>query len=231
MIYDWPASIYLIATIASAYLGQDSCADACWYASCRPSPSTTRATGRRALRGLRGRRLITARNSTTPVRASRPGRFHHSVGIAMDRSIPLSVFDLATTIWPLRSTPQRFGQRVFGGAQIPPPLRVDLYCRGRACNASIDSCTPNIFAQMAATRQLPAGSSPGSWWLLLKLRGPEMLYKSGNFASDAGQPGIPYEEAMEKAHVSGRARAGNDATDLSEQILTDRPGFTTHTTR
>jgi hypothetical protein len=35
----------------------------------------------------------------------------------------------------------------------------------------------------------------------------------------------------EEAHVSGKARAGNDSTDLSEQIRTDRPGFTTHTTR
>jgi hypothetical protein len=35
----------------------------------------------------------------------------------------------------------------------------------------------------------------------------------------------------EKAHVNGKARAGNDSTDLSEQIRTDRPGFTTHITR
>jgi hypothetical protein len=37
-------------------------------------------------------------------------------------------------------------------------------------NAATDNCTTNIFTQMAATGQLPAGSSLHDWWILLNGR-------------------------------------------------------------
>ena len=51
-----------------------------------------------------------------------------------------------------------------------------------------------------------------------------MLYESGNFQTGPGKP-LPYEAAMEKAHINAQARIVNEAPDFSQQIREGRPGF------
>ena len=87
-------------------------------------------------------------------------------------------------------------------------------------NAITDTCTTNIFTQMAATGQLPAGSSVHDWWVLLNGRGPEILYRNGNFAGD-----LPFAELMKRAYINPIARTVNDAPDFSQRIRAGRPGF------
>jgi hypothetical protein len=87
-------------------------------------------------------------------------------------------------------------------------------------NAVTDNCTTNIFAQMAATGHLPAGSSRYAWWILLNGRAPEMLYRSGNFAGN-----LPFAELERGAYVNAVANTLNDAPDFSQRIRVNRPGF------
>jgi hypothetical protein len=87
-------------------------------------------------------------------------------------------------------------------------------------NAITDNCTTNIFTQMAATGQLPAGSSVHDWWVLLNGRGPEILYRNGNFAGN-----LPFAELMKRAYINPVARTVNDAPDFSQRIRAGRPGF------
>ena len=87
-------------------------------------------------------------------------------------------------------------------------------------NAVTDNCTTNIFTQMAATGQLPAGSSVHDWWVLLNGRGPEILYRNGNFAGN-----LPFAELMKRAYINPVARRVNDAPDFSQRIRAGRPGF------
>jgi Domain of unknown function (DUF4105) len=87
-------------------------------------------------------------------------------------------------------------------------------------NAITDNCTTNIFTQMAATGQLPAGSSVHDWWVLLNGRGPEILYRNGNFAGN-----LPFAELMKRAYINSVARTVNDAPDFSQRIRIGRPGF------
>ena len=87
-------------------------------------------------------------------------------------------------------------------------------------NAITDNCTTNIFTQMAATGQLPAGSSVHDWWVLLNGRGPEILYRNGNFAGN-----LPFAELMKRAYINPVARRVNDAPDFSQRIRVGRPGF------
>jgi Domain of unknown function (DUF4105) len=87
-------------------------------------------------------------------------------------------------------------------------------------NAATDNCTTNIFTQMAATGQLPAGSSLHDWWILLNGRGPEILYNHGNFAGN-----LPFAELMKRAYINPVARIANDAPDFSKRIRVGRPGF------
>ena len=87
-------------------------------------------------------------------------------------------------------------------------------------NAVTDNCTTNIFTQMAATGQLPAGSSVHDWWVLLNGRGPEILYRNGNFAGN-----LPFAELMKRAYINPVARTVNDAPDFSQRIRIGRPGF------
>ena len=100
----------------------------------------------------------------------------------------------------------------------------DMHEHPQWYNAATDNCTTNIFTQMAATGKLPAGSSLRSWWILLNGRGTQMLYESGNFQTGPGKP-LPYEAAMEKAHINAKARIVNEAPDFSQQIREGRPGF------
>jgi hypothetical protein len=87
-------------------------------------------------------------------------------------------------------------------------------------NAATDNCTTNIFTQMAATGHLPAGSSLHDWWILLNGRGPEILYRNGNFVGN-----LPFSELMQRAHINPVAHTVNDAPDFSRRIRLNRPGF------
>lgn len=87
-------------------------------------------------------------------------------------------------------------------------------------NAATDNCTTNIFTQMAATGKLPVGSSLHDWWILLNGRGPEILYRNGNFAGN-----LPFPELMKRAYINPVAQTLNDAPDFSRRIRLNRPGF------
>lgn len=87
-------------------------------------------------------------------------------------------------------------------------------------NAATDNCTTNIFAQMAATGHLPAGSSRYSWWILLNGRAPEMLYRGGNIAGN-----LPFPELRKKAYINPVANTLSDTPDFSRRIRVNRPGF------
>jgi hypothetical protein len=87
-------------------------------------------------------------------------------------------------------------------------------------NAATDNCTTNIFTQMAATGKLPVGSSLHDWWILLNGRGPEILYRNGNFAGN-----LPFAELMKRANINPVAHTLDDAPDFSRRIRLDRPGF------
>jgi hypothetical protein len=87
-------------------------------------------------------------------------------------------------------------------------------------NAATDNCTTNIFAQMAATGHLPAGSSRFSWWIFLNGRSPEMLYRGGNFAGN-----LPFPELKKRALINPVAVTLADAPDFSRRIRLNRPGF------
>ena len=75
-------------------------------------------------------------------------------------------------------------------------------------NAITNNCTTSIFANMAATGHMPAGSSRYSWWVLLNGRAPEMLYRGGNFA---GQ--LPFSELKAQAYINPAANSVNDTPD------------------
>ena len=87
-------------------------------------------------------------------------------------------------------------------------------------NAVTNNCTTSIFANMAATGRMPAGSSRYSWWIVVNGRAPEMLYRGGNFAGD-----LPFAELKERAYINPVANTLNDAPDFSERIRVNRPGF------
>lgn len=87
-------------------------------------------------------------------------------------------------------------------------------------NAATDNCTTNIYTQMAATGELPAGSSLHDWWILLNGRAAEFLYRHGNFVGD-----MPFPELMERAHINPVAHTVNDSPDFSRIIRLNRPGF------
>jgi Domain of unknown function (DUF4105) len=87
-------------------------------------------------------------------------------------------------------------------------------------NAATDNCTTNIFTQMAATGELPAGSSLHDWWILLNGRAAEVLYRHGNFAGD-----LPFPELMQRAYINPVAHTLNHAPDFSQRIRLNRPGF------
>ena len=87
-------------------------------------------------------------------------------------------------------------------------------------NAVTNNCTTSIFANMAATGRMPAGSSRYSWWVLLNGRAPEMLYRGGNFAGD-----LPFPELKERAYVNPVANTLNDVPDFSQRIRENRAGF------
>jgi hypothetical protein len=87
-------------------------------------------------------------------------------------------------------------------------------------NAATDNCTTNIFTQMAATGKLPVGSTLHDWWIVLNGRGPEILYRNGNFAGN-----LPFPELMKRAYINPVARTLDDAPGFSRRIRLDRPGF------
>jgi Domain of unknown function (DUF4105) len=87
-------------------------------------------------------------------------------------------------------------------------------------NAATDNCTTNIFAQMAATGHLPAGTSRFSWWVLLNGQSPEMLYRGGNFAGN-----LPFPELKRQALINPVAVTLDDAPDFSRRIRLGRAGF------
>ena len=87
-------------------------------------------------------------------------------------------------------------------------------------NAITNNCTTGIFANMAATGHMPAGSSRYSWWVLLNGRAPEMLYRGGFFAGK-----LPFSELKAQAYINPVANAVNDAADFSQRIRENRTGF------
>ncbi|HYM77760.1 MAG TPA: DUF4105 domain-containing protein [Candidatus Dormibacteraeota bacterium] len=87
-------------------------------------------------------------------------------------------------------------------------------------NAITNNCTTSIFANMAATGHMAAGSSRYSWWVLLNGRAPEMLYRGGYFA---GKP--PFSELKAQAYINPVANTANDAPDFSQRIRKNRAGF------
>jgi Domain of unknown function (DUF4105) len=87
-------------------------------------------------------------------------------------------------------------------------------------NAISNNCTTGIFANMAATGHMPAGSSRYSWWVLLNGRAPEMLYRGGFFAGR-----LPFSELKAQAYINPVANAVNDAPDFSQRIRKNRAGF------
>lgn len=87
-------------------------------------------------------------------------------------------------------------------------------------NAITNNCTTGIFANMAATGHMPAGSSRYSWWILLNGRAPDMLYRGGNFAGK-----LAFSELKAQAYINPVANAANDAPDFSLRIRKNRAGF------
>jgi len=87
-------------------------------------------------------------------------------------------------------------------------------------NAVTDNCTTNIFAQMAATGRMPAGTSRYAWWVLLNGRAPENLYRGGNFAGN-----LPFAELKRQACINPVAVTLDDAADFSRRIRLHRAGF------
>ena len=69
-----------------------------------------------------------------------------------------------------------------------------------------NNCTTGIFANMAATGHMPAGTSRYSWWVLLNGRVPEMLYRGGNFAGN-----LPFPELKAQAYINPVANTSSDA--------------------
>jgi hypothetical protein len=95
-----------------------------------------------------------------------------------------------------------------------------LHDHPRWFNGVTNNCTTNIFKQMAATGQLPAGSSPYSWWIILNGKAPEKLYNGGNFAGN-----LPFPELMSRAYINPVAQTLKDTPDFSRMIRVHRPGF------
>ncbi len=87
-------------------------------------------------------------------------------------------------------------------------------------NAITNNCTTSIFANMAATGHMPAGSSRYSWWVLLNGRAPEMLYRGGYFAGK-----LPFSELKAQAYINPVSNSVNDAPDFSQRIRKSRAGF------
>jgi hypothetical protein len=87
-------------------------------------------------------------------------------------------------------------------------------------NAITNNCTTSMFANMAATGHIPAGSSRYSWWVLLNGRAPEMLYRGGNFAGK-----LPFSELKAQAYINPVANTVKDAADFSQRIRKNRAGF------
>ena len=87
-------------------------------------------------------------------------------------------------------------------------------------NAVTNNCTTSMFANMAATGHMPAGSSRYSWWVLLNGRAPEMLYRGGYFAGK-----LPFPELKAQAYINPVANTVNDAPDFSQRIRKNRAGF------
>lgn len=87
-------------------------------------------------------------------------------------------------------------------------------------NAVADNCTTNVFALMAETGHLPAGSSRYKWWILFNGRAPEMLYRGGNLAGN-----LPFSDLERQAFITAGANTLNDASDFSQHIRMNRAGF------
>ena len=87
-------------------------------------------------------------------------------------------------------------------------------------NAITNNCTTSIFANMAATGHMPAGSSRYSWWVLLNGRAPQMLYRGGNFAGK-----LSFSELEAQAYINPVANSLNDRPDFSKRIRKNRAGF------
>ncbi|MGO9074401.1 MAG: DUF4105 domain-containing protein [Terriglobales bacterium] len=87
-------------------------------------------------------------------------------------------------------------------------------------NAVTDNCTTNIFAQMAATGRMPAGTSRYAWWILLNGRAPENLYRGGDFAGN-----LPFADLKKQACINPVAVTLDDAADFSRRIRLHRAGF------
>jgi hypothetical protein len=87
-------------------------------------------------------------------------------------------------------------------------------------NAITNNCTTSIFANMAATGHMAAGSSRYSWWILLNGRAPEMLYRGGNLAGK-----LPFSQLKAQAYINPVANTVNDAPDFSQRIRKNRAGF------
>lgn len=87
-------------------------------------------------------------------------------------------------------------------------------------NAVTNNCTTGIFANMAATGHMPAGSSRYSWWILLNGFAPKMLYRGGNFAGN-----LPFSDLEDRAYINPVANGLGDVPDFSERIRENRIGF------
>jgi hypothetical protein len=87
-------------------------------------------------------------------------------------------------------------------------------------NAVTNNCTTSIFANMAATGHMPAGSSRYSWWVLLNGLAPEMLSRGGYCAGK-----LPFSELKARAYIYPAANTADDAPDFSQRIRKDRAGF------
>ena len=95
-----------------------------------------------------------------------------------------------------------------------------LHDHPRWFNAATNNCTTSIFANMAATGPLPAGSSRYAWWVYLNGRAPEMLYRGGNFAGR-----LPFADLQKQAYINPLANTLEDAADFSQRIRANRAGF------
>ena len=95
-----------------------------------------------------------------------------------------------------------------------------LHDKPRWFNAVTNNCTTNIFANMAATGRMPAGSSRYAWWVLLNGRAAEHLYRGGNLAGD-----LPFAQLKERAYINPVANTLGDTPEFPEKIRANRPGF------
>lgn len=85
-------------------------------------------------------------------------------------------------------------------------------------NALTNNCTTNISHHLADSGH--RNFSRWDWRIVLNGRADEMLYEHGDLAGD-----LPFDDLKSRALINPAARAADQASDFSDRIRQDRPGF------